>query len=124
MALGNQKHVLEQTLAAGPLAVASLTHLGCYANNGSILIPPAFGSYGTAGNNIFRGMSYFNVDLSITKVFKFGERVTAQFRAEAFNVTNTPPLGNPNGSFGTPAFGTITTALDPRVFELVVKVLF
>jgi hypothetical protein len=39
-------------------------------------------------------------------------------------LTNTPPLGNPNGSFGTTAFGTITTALDPRVFELVVNLSF
>ena len=47
-----------------------------------------------------------------------------EFRAEAFNVTNTPPLGQPNGSFGSAAFGTITTALDPRVFEFVLKVQF
>lgn len=32
---------------------------------------------------------------------------------KTFNVTNTPPLGNPNGAFGTAAFGSITTALDP-----------
>jgi hypothetical protein len=58
------------------------------------------------------------------KIFAITERIRTEFRAEAFNVTNTPPLGNPNGSFGSAAFGTITTALDPRVFELVVKVHF
>jgi hypothetical protein len=52
------------------------------------------------------------------------ERVRADFRAEVFNLTNTPPLGNPNGSFGNAAFGSITTALDPRVFELVLKLHF
>jgi hypothetical protein len=46
------------------------------------------------------------------------------FRAEAFNVTNTPALGAPNGSAGSPAFGTITTAADPRVIQLAVKVIF
>ena len=91
---------LAKATAAGPLAVASLTNLGCYANNGSILIPPAYGSYGTAGNNIFRGMPYFNVDLSITKVFKFGERVSAQFRAEAFNLFNNVNIANPFGGPG------------------------
>jgi len=35
-----------------------------------------------------------------------------------------PPLGAPNGSFGTAAFGTITTAGDPRVVQLGIKYLF
>jgi hypothetical protein len=60
----------------------------------------------------------------VGKTFPVNERLRLEFRAEAFNVTNTPPLGNPNGSFGHPAFGAITTALDPRVFELVVKLHF
>ena len=45
-------------------------------------------------------------------------------RVEAFNVTNTPPLGAPNGVFGSPAFGTITTAGDPRVIQLAAKFVF
>ena len=51
-------------------------------------------------------------------------QVLATLGAEAFNVTNTPPLGNPNGSFGNAAFGSITTSLDPRVFEFVLKIHF
>jgi hypothetical protein len=33
-------------------------------------------------------------------------------------------LGQPNGVAGSPAFGTITTAFDPRVFEFALKVNF
>jgi hypothetical protein len=58
------------------------------------------------------------------KTVSVTERLRTEIRAEAFNVTNTPPLGNPNGSFGTAAFGSITTALDPRVFEFALKVHF
>jgi hypothetical protein len=86
--------------ANGPLAVAALANLGCYANGSSILIPPAFGSYGTAGANIFRGMPYYNLDFSVTKTFKFKERLTAQFRAEAFNLFNHPNISNPFGGPG------------------------
>jgi len=60
----------------------------------------------------------------IGKTFDITESMKTEFRAEAFNVTNTPHFGNPNGSFGAAAFGTITTAFDPRVFELVLKVRF
>ena len=58
------------------------------------------------------------------KTFRLTERAQLEFRAEAFNATNTPPLGNPNGSFGNPVFGSITTALDPRVYEFVLKLHF
>ena len=37
------------------------------------------------------------------------ERLRMEFRAEAFNVSNTPPLNDPNGSFGSAAFGCIST---------------
>jgi hypothetical protein len=47
-----------------------------------------------------------------------------ELRAEVFDVLNTPPLGNPNGVVGSAAFGTITTAGDPRVVQLAVKFLF
>jgi len=47
-----------------------------------------------------------------------------ELRAEIFNLTNTPPLGVPNTTAGAAAFGTITSAGDPRVVQLAVKVIF
>ena len=41
-----------------------------------------------------------------------------------FNVLNTPNLGAPNGVTGAANFGTITTALDPRVGQVAIKLLF
>jgi hypothetical protein len=89
-----------QAVKNGPLAVASLANLGCYANGHSILIPPAFGSYGTTSPGEFRGMPYYNVDMSLTKAFRFREHVTAQFRAEFFNVFNRVNIANPYGGPG------------------------
>jgi len=87
---------------------------GCYAslNGKSFLIPNATGSFGTMGRNIFRDTGFRNVDLSITKGFKFGEQVRAQFRAEAFNVLNHPIFANPYG--GTSNYGQAAFA-DPSV---------
>jgi Carboxypeptidase regulatory-like domain/TonB dependent receptor len=97
---------LAKAQAAGPLGVASLTNLGCYALGNSILVPPAYGSYGTVGARVFRSMPYYNWDLSVTKAWKFQERVTAQFRAEFFNVINHPNISNP---FGGPGGGSTYT---------------
>ena len=66
---------LSQAQANGPLAVAALANLGCYANGSSILIPPAFGSTAISGNNLFRGPDYVNVDFSITKQWVFKEQL-------------------------------------------------
>jgi TonB dependent receptor len=81
---------LAQATKDGAVALASLTNNGCFANGSSILIPPAYGTFGTIGKNIFRDTPFRNWDLSVTKSWKFKERFTAQFRAEFFNVLNHP----------------------------------
>jgi hypothetical protein len=91
---------LAKSQAMGPLGVASLANLGCYAMGSSVLVPPAFGSYGTAGAGIFRGTPFTNLDLSITKAIKFRERLSIQFRAEFFNILNHPNISNPFGGPG------------------------
>jgi hypothetical protein len=60
----------------------------------------------------------------VGKTFRITERLGLEFRAEVFNISNTPPLNDPNGSFGAAAFGTITSAGNPRDFEFALKVHF
>ncbi len=86
----------------------------------------AAGQYaiGNSSRNPVRGPGLQNADLMIGKTFAITERLNLEFRAEAFNVSNTPPLNDPNGSFGSAAFGTITSAGHPRDFEFVAKLRF
>jgi hypothetical protein len=79
---------------------------------------------GTASRNPVRGPAYRNLDVALIRRIPLAAGKAVEVRAEAFNVTNTPPFGAPNGSFGTAAFGTITTAGDPRVVQLGIKYLF
>ena len=92
-------------------------------NTAAFTQAPQF-TIGNSSRNPAIGPGYQTVDLMVGKTFVLTERFRTEFRAESFNTTNTPPLGNPNGSFGNAAFGSITTALDPRVFEFVVKLHF
>jgi hypothetical protein len=91
---------LAKSQAMGPLAVASLTNLGCYAAGSSVMVPPAYGSYGTTGPGIFRGMPFYNMDMSVTKTWAVRERYKAQFRAEFFNILNHPNISNVRGGPG------------------------
>jgi hypothetical protein len=94
-----------------------------YFNTTAFSQAPQF-TIGSSSRNPVTGPGYRAADVMVGKTFAITERFRAEFRAETFNVTNTPPLGNPNGSFGSAAFGSITTALDPRVFEFVLKLHF
>jgi hypothetical protein len=94
-----------------------------YFNMAAFTAAPQF-VIGTSSRNPVRGPGLQEADLMIGKTFRITERVNLEFRAEAFNVSNTPPLNDPNGSFGSAAFGTITSAGNPRDFEFVAKVHF
>jgi len=91
---------------AGP-TTASLNSLGCFMKGGSVMIPPASGTFGTMGRNLFRGPRFDNWDFSIVKNTHLGERVTMQLRGEFFNVTNHPHFANP--------FASTLFNLDPSV---------
>ena len=60
--------------------------------------PVTTATFGTAGYNILRGPSVFNIDFSLFRDFRLTERLKAQFRAEALNLTNTPHFANPSAN--------------------------
>jgi hypothetical protein len=93
--------------AINPATVSSLNSIGCYFQGNSVMIPPAARTFGTMGRNIFSDSGFRDWDMSVTKQWKFEERLTAQFRAEFFNILNHPNFSNPYGAssgFGLGAF--------------------
>jgi hypothetical protein len=68
-----------------------------------------------------RGPSYRDVDLALMRRVGVGGERAIELRVEVFNLLNTANLGAPAAQFGPASFGTITTALDPRVVQLAVK---
>jgi hypothetical protein len=92
-------------------ATAALNLYGCYAKGNSMMLPPALGTFGTMGRNIFPDSGFKNVDLSIAKNWHFGERFHAQFRAEFFNIFNHPNFANPYG--GQNGFGLNDPSVQP-----------
>jgi hypothetical protein len=82
--------------------LAALQSFGCYMANGSVIVPPAQGTYGNMARNALHGQSLREWDLSVFKNWKIKERVTAQFRAEIFNILNLVNYAVPtDGTSGT-----------------------
>lgn len=83
---------------------------------------PAQYTFGNAPRNLLRGPGRFNLDLALRKSFRLKSGVTAEVRWESFNITNHVNWGNPNTSFGSAAFGTISsTSGSPRQNQFAVK---
>jgi hypothetical protein len=93
-------------------------------------LPPAIGNgfdWGNTSHNIVRGPGEHNFDASISRTFKVPrlEHHSVQFRAEFYNLTNTPQFANPNTTVTSATFGSITsTALNPRLVQLALKYVF
>jgi carboxypeptidase family protein len=81
--------------------LAALQSFGCYQQGNSVMLPPASGTFGTMGRNIFRGPGLYNLDLSLVKHWNIGEGLQAQLRGEFFNVFNHPSLASPYGANAT-----------------------
>ena len=79
---------------------------------------------GTASRNPVRGPSYRDVDLAVMRLIRVGRDRAVELRAEVFNLLNMANFGAPATTLGAANFGTITTALDPRVVQLAVKYSF
>lgn len=89
--------------------------------------PFRFGNLGRRINDV-RGFPFRNLDLALQWQTKFRESRSIQFRAEAFNAINRADFANPNTSFGSQAFGTVTAikqeANPARQIQLSLRFLF
>jgi hypothetical protein len=87
-------------------AGGNLGKFGCFVKGNAVLIAPPTGTFGTSSRNLFRDDGFRNWDFSVFKNWTVKERLTAQFRAEFFNILNHTILANP-GSGGLTGNGTL-----------------
>jgi hypothetical protein len=92
--------------------------------NPKLYIANSLGILGNAGHNSLRGPGYFDVDIALTREFHLMERLALHARGEAFNILNHPNFGLPSGNIASASFGQITTALDPRILQGSLKLVF
>ncbi|MCC7341230.1 MAG: TonB-dependent receptor [Bryobacterales bacterium] len=87
--------------------------------------------FGNMDWNALAGPGAFNMDLGIFRSFEVTERIGIQFRAEAFNATNTPKFNNPQGNVNNSRFMEISgernvgrEGINERVFRFGLRLSF
>jgi Carboxypeptidase regulatory-like domain len=93
-------------------------------NTSAFAVPAAF-TFGNLGRNTLRSDWSKDLDLSLFRTFPIREKMRLEFRAEAFNLTNTPIWGTPGVNYSASTFGRVTsTANTPRQIQLALKLYF
>ncbi len=97
-------------------------------NTGAFALPPPF-TFGDVprAEDVARGPSIHNLDFALLKDTQLMSRLQMEFRAEAFNLTNTTHFGLPDTGVSNVAFGQITSVLPsppPRQIQFAVKFIF
>ncbi len=85
---------------------------------------PDLNAYGNVGRNILAAPGEQVWDISLTKVNRFGDGKSLEFRIEFFNALNHPNFNPPVSSFGTSVFGKIFGAKRAREIEIALKFSF
>ena len=111
-----------QPNSAGATEVARRQLINCYDATAFAL--PAQFTFGNTSRNVLRGPKFSSTDLSFMKNVPVGGTARLQVRVEIYNIFNQVNYGNPNASFGSAAFGSITSAGSMRQFQLGGKLLF
>ncbi len=110
-------------LIGDPTLPADERSVSRWFNTGAFAAAPQF-AIGSSSRNPLRGPGYRNLDIALMRRVQLAAGTSLELRGEVFNVTNTPAFGAPNTTVGAAAFGTITSAGDPRVVQLGLKFIF
>jgi hypothetical protein len=110
----------------GALSGSAVSRLNEWFNTNCYYQPPAF-TFGNVSRTLpnVRADGLSNFDFAIFKNTTLGEQLALQFRAEFFNLFNTPQFGYPGNTQGTPQFGVVSSQLNnPRLIQFGLKFLF
>ena len=85
---------------------------------------PAPFTFGSARRNSVTGPGFSTTDVAFARTWSVGGRSQLEARWEVFNLFNRANFDVPNRIFGTPNFGRIFSAKEPREMQFGVKLTF
>ncbi|MEO8726683.1 MAG: TonB-dependent receptor [Acidobacteriaceae bacterium] len=115
---------LRPDLIGDPLAGSTHTFKQWFNPNAYASVPAGVIAVGNSRPGSVYGPGFVRLDTSLFKNFKFTESVSAQFRAEGFNVLNHTNFNGVDRGLGDTTFGQVTSTRDPRILQIALKLYF
>jgi hypothetical protein len=81
-------------------------------------------TFGSAPRNSVIGPGYANVDLALAKTWRLPRTSLLELRWEIFNLFNRANFDVPNRIFGSPDFGRVSSAKNPREMQFGIRFAF
>ena len=95
-----------------------------YFNTSAFALQP-LGAFGNEGSNIVRGPEISDdISFNLFRTFRITEATSIRIGGEFFNIFNHANFSAIGTVFGSPTFGNITAALDPRHIQLSARLVF
>jgi hypothetical protein len=98
---------------------------------------PATGTTGNIGRNSIQGPATWSFDMALSRIFRFRESQRLEFRAEAYNITNSfrpgcaqglgtacPTGGVETSNLTSNVFGVLRNSMEPRILQFALKYAF
>ena len=87
---------------------------------------PALGTFGNVTVGSVAGPGLWQFDTALSRTFQIRESQKVEFRAEAFNITNSMrmDINKLTTNYNSSNFGQVTGALDPRIMQFALKYFF
>ena len=114
--MGNQR----PNLLASPYGDRSVQNF----LNAKAFAAPLPGTLGNLGHGAIRGPATWQFDVALSRNFKVKEAQRVEFRAEAFNLTNSFRMDTLDSNSTSNTFGQIIAARDPRIMQFALKYVF
>lgn len=101
------------TSCGAPTPTPTQTPCLVASNFSDFTTDPSIGFNVNQRRNQFRGPSFFDTDMTLSKSFKITERTSFGIGATAFNLLNHPNFANPVNDIASSGFGTVTSTVAP-----------
>ncbi len=103
---------------AVPGCNATVRHVHTMWFNPDCFVEMPYGTIGNAGRDAVPNPNYFNWDFSVMKNTKITERVSAQFRAEFFDILNHPNFNLGQQAYLLSTTDTVTPVSNPNYSQI------
>ena len=121
---GQHRTIQRPNVVSGGSPYTGDTGPGARYLDTDVIVQPASGTHGNLGWNALYGPTQWQFDVAVSRMFQITEAQRLEFRAEAYNLTNSFRALDPSVRLNRGTFGVLRESDDPRILQFAIKYVF